>query len=299
MEKLVERDKALPRSSLRGAPALAVQFFLVPLAVIAVLVSIYAGFRALTKEERTAEEYLSDIRFGGRDRRWPAAYELSHAMADPTVQQRNPTLGRSLVQAFAESKGDDPRVRRYLALAIGRLKPPPADASTVLADALRDPDSETVISVIWALGALGDRSAAPALQQMYESSDAGIRKITVYSLGALGGDAQMVTLRTALADPAADVRWNAAVALARHGDPEARPVLHRMLDRTSVEQQIARMPRSDADADPAGDIMVSALRAIAALHDTTARELARNLSEHDRSLRVREAAMNALKQIGA
>jgi len=36
--------------------------------------------------------------------------------------------------------------------------------------------------------------------------------MTVYALGALPGDAQLVTLKSALQDPVADVRWNAAVA---------------------------------------------------------------------------------------
>ena len=53
----------------------------------------------------------------------------------------------------------------------------------------------------------------------------------VYALGALPGDVQIVTLRTALQDSAPDVRWNAAVALARHGSHEGVGVLRQMLDR--------------------------------------------------------------------
>ena len=62
-------------------------------------------------------------------------------------------------------------------------------------------------------------------------ADAGIRKMVVYALGALPGDAQVDTLRTALEDPVADVRWNAAMALARHGSTDGVPVLRQMLDR--------------------------------------------------------------------
>ena len=50
-------------------------------------------------------------------------------MADPEVRADR-ALGPALVKAFEEAKDDDPRVRRYLALAIGRLDPPlPADAA--------------------------------------------------------------------------------------------------------------------------------------------------------------------------
>ena len=91
----------------------------------------------------------------GPNRRWPAAYELSRLMADPKVRADR-TLAPALVRAFQESKGDQ-QVRRYLALAIGRLDPPmPADAVADLTHALDDPDGETRISVIWALGSSGD-----------------------------------------------------------------------------------------------------------------------------------------------
>ncbi len=42
---------------------------------------------------------------------------------------------------------------------------------------------------------------------------------------------QIDTLRTALQDDVADVRWNAAVALARKGNHDGVPVLRQMLDR--------------------------------------------------------------------
>ena len=76
MEKLVERVPAT-RSSLVAAPALAVQFFLIPLAVVGITVLVYIGFRSLLTDKRTAEDYLLEIRTGGMARQWPAAFELS------------------------------------------------------------------------------------------------------------------------------------------------------------------------------------------------------------------------------
>src|SRR5438034_3609192 len=250
MDKLVEREAAA-RNPLVAAPALAVQFFLTPLAVVAITVGVYVGFRSLVaNDSRSAHEYLAEVRNGGSNRRWPAAYELSRLMADPKVRADR-ALGPALVKAFDDSKGDDPRVRRYLALAIGRLDPPlPPEAVATLASALDDPDSEARISTIWALGSSGDASAVGQIQPLYESSDAGIRKMVVYALGALPGDAQMTTLRTALQDSSADVRWNAAVAVARHGSAEAVPVLRQMLDRPFVERTVTRDVRQDEDQDP-------------------------------------------------
>jgi HEAT repeat protein len=315
MDKLIERETAT-RNSLVAAPALAVQFFLIPLAVVGLAVLLYVGFRSLLTDQRSAQDYLTEIRTGGTERQWPAAFELSRLMDDPQVRTDR-ALARDLVKAFDEAKEGDPRVRKYLALAIGRLEPPlPPDAVSVLLKTLDDPEkpwtpdmwsringwtaemNEAHISTIWALGASGDPAVIPKLQPLYESPDAGIRKIVVYALGALPGDSQSVTLRTALNDSAVDVRWNAAVALARHGRTEGAPILRQMLDRSYVEQTVKRDVRQDDDRDPIAEVMISGLRAAASLKDPSLKTTVEALSLTDRSLRVRQAALEALKVMG-
>jgi HEAT repeat protein len=315
MDKLIERETAT-RNPLVAAPALAFQFFLIPLAVVGVAVALYLGFRSMVSDERTARDYITEVRFGGMNRQWPAAFELSRLMDDPRVRADR-ALAVELVKAFDEAKDGDPRVRKYLALAIGRLEPPlPAEAVAVLLKALDDPEkpwtpdmwsringwtaemNEAHISTIWALGASGDPAIVPKLQPLYSSPDPGIRKIVVYALGALPGDTQNVTLRTALNDPAVDVRWNAAVALARHGNSEGVPVLRQMLDRSYVEQTVKRDVRQDSDQDPIAEVMISGLRAVAVLRDASLKPAVESLSQLDRSLKVRQAALEALKVIG-
>jgi len=298
MDKLDERETAT-RNPLAAAPALAVQFFLIPLTVVAVTVTVYVGFRSLLSDERSPSDYLTEIRNGGSDRRWPAAYELSRLMSNPKVRQ-DKTLAAGLVKAFQESKGD-PDVRRYLALAIGRLDPPlPPDALADLTQALDDSDSQTRISVIWALGSSGDEAVVARLIPLYQAQDAdpGVRKMVVYALGALPGDTQVDTLRAALQDETPDVRWNAAVALARHGRNEGASVLHQMLDRAYVERTVKREVRQDSDQDPIADVMISGIRAGAALKDTSLRPAIETLSQQDRSMKVRQAAFEALRVMG-
>ena len=314
MDKLVEREGAT-RGPLVTTPALAVQFFLIPLAVVGVTALVYMGFRSLLRDERTAQEYLAEVRHGGRSRQWPAAYELSRLMEDPAVRADR-LLVSELVRAFDEAKEGDPRVRRYLALAIGRLEPPlPPDAIEALTRSLQEPGTtwtpdlfarlngwadidinEAHIMTIWALGSSGDPSVAPRLQPLYGSSDAGIRKMVVYALGALPGETQLVTLRTALQDSAPDVRWNAAVALARHGNGDGVSVVREMLDRILVEQTVKRDVRQYED--PVAEVMISGVRAAAALKDSTLRPLVERLSLQDRSLKVRQAALEALRVMG-
>jgi len=249
MDKLVERHAA-PRSPLAAAPALAVQFFLIPLAVVAVTAGIYVGFRTLLADNRTAGDYLLEIRTGGDNRRWPAAYELSKLMADPAVRASDKTLVPGLIAAFDQSKGGDPLVRRYLALALGRIDPPaPPRVVELLTDALDDSfDSETRINAIWSLGALKEASAVPKLEALYASEDPGIRKMVVYALGTIPQAGQSPVLETALNDAALDVQWNAAIALARHGRREGVPVIRRMLDRNYLAQSVKADGTASEDA---------------------------------------------------
>ena len=300
MQKLGEREPARTDGPRAVAPSLSVQFFLIPLAVVAVVVAIYGGFRMMVADERSPEEYLNDVRTGGRDRRWPAAYELSRMMGEQETEARFPALGPALVRAFVDSKGDDPRVRRYLALAVGRLGSPPPDTVAALTAALDDPDSETIISVIWALAALGEEAVVPHIVGMYGSEDPGVRKMAVYALGVLPDDGSHTTLRAALDDPVPDVQWNAAVSLARHGDRRGVTVLGRMLDRDYVNRQVTP---SETLVDPASDVMISGLRAVAALGAISVGENLRApvaaLADADQSLKVRQAAMETLEALAA
>jgi HEAT repeat protein len=296
MDKLIEREIA-PRNPLAAAPALAVQFFLIPLLVVGVTALMYAGFRSLLTEDRTPQQYLAEVQSGGWNRQWPAAYELSRLMEDPAVRA-DPSLAPALVEAFEQAKDSDPRVRQYLALAIGRLEPPlPPDAVASLTRGLEDPDSEARISAIWALGSSGDASVVPRLQPLVTSEDAGIRKMAVYALGALPGDEQIVTLRTALQDSIPDVRWNAAVALARHASPAGEGVLREMLDRTQIESIVVRGVSQFADQNPVDEVIVSGLRAAAALKSESLRASVEKLSQQDPSMKVRQAALEALSDM--
>lgn len=297
MQKLGEREPQRPVGPLAAAPSLGVQFFLIPLTVVVVVVAIYGGFRMMVADERSPEEYLNEVRSGGRDRRWPAAFELSRLMDDPDIETRFPTLAPALVRTFVESHGDDPRIRRYLALAIGRLRFPPPDTVPRLTEALDDADPETLISVVWALASLGDEAVVPRIVGMYQSPDSGVRKMVVYALGVLPDDGAHTTLRAALDDPVPDVQWNAAVALARHGDRRGARVLRRMLDRDYVTGLVTP---SETLVDPTSEVMVSGLRAVAALGASVTENLrppVTALAEADQSLKVRQAALETLEAL--
>ena len=87
------------------------------------------------------------------------------------------------------------------------------------------------------------------------------------------------------------------MALARHNNHEGLGVIRQMLDRSYVERTVKREVRQDDDVDPIADVMISGLRAAVALKDETLRDPITALSQNDRSMKVRAAALEALKEM--
>ncbi len=146
-------------------------------------------------------------------------------------------------------------------------------------------DPETQVYAVWALGVIGDPQAVPRLVALARSDDAGLRKAAVHALGAFpASEAAREALVTALSDPVTDVRWNAAVALARRRDPAAVPVLLGMMDRAELADVPGLTDEQRAEA------MVQAVEAAAVLDDARLDEAIRRLRDSDPDLKVRQAA---------
>ena len=75
-------------------------------------------------------------------------------------------------------------------------------------------------------------------------------------------------------------------------------MIHEMIDRAFVEKTVKREVRQDEDLDPIADVMISGIRAGASLKDGSLRPAIVALSQQDRSMKVRQAALEALKVMG-
>jgi len=275
-------------------PFLVLQFFIFPLAIVGVCVAVFVIFGLIAGESKGARDFLTEVRTGGATRRWQAAFELSKVLQagkDPALA--DPKFRADLLKLFQEAKTDDPLVRRYLALALGRLGDPAAVPA--LREVLHDVgteghpvDPETRVYALWALGAIGDPAALPELRARAQDEDAGLRKTAMHALGGLPGAEARAALLAGLEDGVEDVRWNAALALARRGDTAAVPVLLQMTDRAHLETVagLTGEQREQAILEAAG--------AAGGLPSPEILAALGRLRESDPNLKVREAARRAL-----
>jgi HEAT repeat protein len=279
-----------------GTPFLVLQFFLFPMAIVAVCVGVFVVFGLIAREDKNARQYLEEVRRGGGgifgdNRRWHAAYQLSQVLLDgkdPAL--RDPQFVSDVLAVFAGTRNDDPKVRRYLAVTLGRLRDrravPALLAAATGQESGADPDTQ--IYAVVALGAIGDPSTLPEIVKLAPSSDAALRKAVAYALGAMPSQESRAALVALLGDPVEDVRWNAALALARRGDVAAAPVLLAMMDRAHM-QSVAGL-----NDDERGATMLEAIRAARVVPDPALRAALERLRGADPSLQVRAAAAAAL-----
>ena len=282
---IIEEPEQAPASSW----VLVSQFFIVPVAIIALCVGIFILFGLITGESRNARDYIEEVKAGKGSRRWQAAFELSKYLNYRDNTKTDSRLTRDIIYALRNAKDDDPRVRQYLALALGKLH----DSAAVepLIESLGDSDPNTRLYSVWALGELGDARALEPLIKMGEDTDPQIRKTVAYSLGMIGDRRAAPHLRAEVNDRSEDVRWNAALALARMRDASGLEVIHQMLDRKYLES----LP--ELKGHQISEAMINEASAVTILQDASARPLLEELRRNDKDLKVRAAAIDALKKI--
>ena len=264
------------------------RFFALPLLVVGTALLIFLVFNRMTFERRSPADELAEVRGGTANRRWQAAFELSRSIGRmPPGPERDALSAetRRVFDGLSGKRAEDVKVRRYLVLVLGKLQD--RAALPELLAAARDPDPETRLYAIWALGMLRDPAALDAVLEASEAQDPGARKMAAYVLGKLSDPRAIPRLRVLLGDPVADVRWNAAIALASLHDGSGAEVLRSMIDRGALTRQAA------LSADQAEVAMVSALQALALLHDPASLPEIERVAREDPNLKVREAARKA------
>jgi hypothetical protein len=271
------------RSDLR----VVMQFFIVPLALVAVLVLVFFGLQILRSRRPDPAATLRSLRhydgflggLVGDLKRWQYGYDFSLLLRGK-LGEIDAALVPDLIAAFEEAgAGGDLQLRRYAVLALGQS----ADRRAVvpLRGALADADPPSRLFACWGLMRCGGAEALVALRGAVADPDEGVRKMAVFALGALGDRGSTALLRTALGDAAPDVGWNAALSLARLGDRAAVPVLLAMLHHpvvsaagVTLQSGAVAAPATAGPTVPAGGdraIVLNAIRGLALLRPPEAR----------------------------
>jgi len=263
-------------------------FFVVPFIIAIFGVLIFLMLRILTIEPRTAQDYLHDVKIGGNTKRWQGAFELSKILANPGMVPREERFVNDLISTFEYSEKErDDRIRIYLALAMGRTKD--LRYVTILEKTLNDENEEILAAVIYSLGLINSPTSLEQLLLMFEHKSARVRHQVVVALGNYDGDQVQIILKQALHDPEPNVRWDAAIALAKQKDDSGRRILLDLMDRKYLDS----FPNIDAVEQ--NQAILAAIRSSRDILDDELRNVLLDLMENDLNMKIRQAARNTLK----
>ena len=263
-------------------------FFVVPFIIAIFGVLIFLMLRILTIEPRTAQDYLHDVKIGGNTKRWQGAFELSKILANPGMVPREERFVNDLISTFEYSEKErDDRIRIYLALAMGRTKD--LRYATILEKTLNDENEEILAAVIYSLGLINSPTSLEQLLLMFEHESARVRHQVVVALGNYDGDQVQIILKQALHDPEPNVRWDAAIALAKQKDDSGRRILLDLMDRKYLDS----FPNIDAVEQ--NQAILAAIRSSRDILDDELRQVLLDLMENDLNMKIRQAARNTLK----
>ncbi len=305
-----------------------VQLFVIPAAIVLVLVVAYLAFvqlpfGRLANGGRDVMDYVRSIKGDNEHRRWRSAQDLANLINnDARLASDSRLLGELtllLREELRHPDKDKPELAVYLALALGRFKTLKSDPTVEgqldpvieLSHTLgEDQPSPVRVAAASSLAHLADLVrmggyrdlAVAALVKATTAADPEVRAQASYALGFypnLGN----VALRTRVEEEEVQfVRYNAAVALTRYGDKAAAPVLKEMLSPADLAQLIKRSTPSETQTAIEA-VQLEALWALDASPSLWRSELARqvvpqleNLSKTAPS-NIRMEARNVLKKI--
>ena len=206
-------------------------FFLIPLIITIFGVMFFFMFKVLTYETSSPEDYLTDIQIGSATKRWQAAYELSKLLSNPEMVPTDEGFKNKMVSIYEHSIHDDPMVRTYMALAMGRTAQ--QEYGPILMDGMNDKDMGSRLAAIKALGLLTYIPAIKGLQEFTAAKHSNEERLAAtIALGNMGDKSLIPILQNLLDDEEPNIRWDAAIALAKLEDSSGVQIIINLLDRS-------------------------------------------------------------------
>ena len=135
-----------------------------------------------------------------------------------------------MVSAYQHSINDDPLVRSYLAIAMGVSRDNFYEDELLVG--LDDENRESRLAAIQSIGMVGSSKCTRKLQNIVSRSDYQDERLAAtMSLGFIGDPKTIPTLVNLLEDNEPNIRWDAAIGLAKMGNESCIPVLANLMDR--------------------------------------------------------------------
>jgi HEAT repeat protein len=286
--RVTSADDRLPPVEPPSA-AFLVQLFLVPGIIVSIIVGVWLAFHWLAHLGNDPRAYVRTLR-RDNEGRWQAALNLANELRGPggAVLKADADLasdlGGILADEVASGRGGEQSqtLKMYLCRALGEFATP--QAAPPLIDRAADPaDPHTSRAAVEALAVLstnlfaaGRQFADPAATTAAviaasRSSDPQLRSSAAFTLGVLGGQESIDRLRELAVDDKDDVRFNAALALARQGSDEAFEPIGEMLALEDITPERAAAPDVETQSRryKRALVVVNALRGVALLIDAT------------------------------
>lgn len=265
--------------------------FVFPLLIAVGMALLLCSVVLLTNERETPETLIAAIKKAPSGKRWQKAFELSNELNKDRGGLRDESLEREIIRILEDPSRYDEKTRAYMAIALGRFRGP--QTASALRAALKDESADVRLYSLWSLGTAGVKEAAPDIEALLDSDDDGLQKMAVYVLGLLGSEQTTPKLRELLKHATPDLRWNAALSLARLGDPSGQDVLLSMLERPRLETDLG-LREEDIER-----VMTNAVKGLALIQNPASIKILENVSRNDKNLRVRQVAIDALKEFSA
>ena len=209
-------------------------FFLIPLIITIFGVMFFFMFKVLTYETSAPEDYLTDIQIGSATKRWQAAFELSKLLSNPEMVPTDEGFKNKMISIYEHSIHDNPMVRTYMALAMGRTGQ--QEYGPTLMNGMNDKDKGSRLAAIKALGLLAYAPAVNGIQEFADEKYSNAERLAAtIALGNMGDKSLIPILQKLLDDEEPNIRWDAAIALAKLEDSSGLQVIVNLLDRSYFE----------------------------------------------------------------
>jgi HEAT repeat protein len=265
-----------------------IQLFVVPAVIVMIVVGVWIVVSWLVHRTTVRPEDLIQGLEGSSVARWQRASELADLLRNErfakfrangkAAAQLAAILDREIDAAESGQRMDEQSVtlRFFLCRALGEFRVDEGTDVLLKAAATNRDPRETIVrrGALQAIAvrafnlsqldpprSLADPDVEPTLFRLASDEDGLVRSETAYALGQVGTPGSIARLEAMVDDAHADTRYNAAVALAQHGNAAAIDTLAEMLDpqeTSSVDQE----PNEAARFFKRSLIMTNALEAV-------------------------------------